>query len=118
MLYMKQYAKFVMLAYALALALLCLTAVIFTYTNINDKYLDTFVFVIVGITNLIGSIIVAKKIKEKGIIIGLIFGLIYFLIIYLLSGISFGFVINVSVGIYLGVAMLTGMLGGILGVNI
>ena len=118
MLYMRQYTKFMMLSYALALVLLCLTAVLFTYTNINDKYLDTFVFVIVGITNLIGSMLVAKKIKQKGIVVGLIFGLIYFLLIYLLSGISFGFVINTSVGIYLGVALLTGILGGILGVNI
>lgn len=118
MLYMRQYTKFMMLSYALALVLLCLTAVLFTYTNINDKYLDTFVFVIVGITNLIGSMLVAKKIKQKGIVVGLIFGLIYFLLIYLLSGISFGFVINTSVGIYLGVALLTGILGGIFGVNI
>ncbi len=118
MLYMRQYTKFMMLSYALALVLLCLTAVLFTYTNIKDKYLDIFVFVIVGITNLIGSMLVAKKIKQKGIVVGLIFGLIYFLLIYLLSGISFGFVINTSVGIYLGVALLTGILGGILGVNI
>ena len=84
MLYMKQYTKFMMLSYALALVLLCLTAVVFTYTNINDKYLDTFVFVIVGVTNLIGSMLIAKKIKERGIVLGMIFGIIYFLLIYFL----------------------------------
>jgi putative membrane protein (TIGR04086 family) len=107
-----------MLAYILALVLLCLTAVLFTYTNINDGYMDTFVYVIVGITNLIGSILVARKIKEKGIVLGMVFGIMYFLLIYLISGISFGFVINVSAAIYLVTALLTGMLGGILGVNI
>lgn len=118
MLYIKEYTKSIMLAYILALVLLCLTAVLFTYTNINDGYMDTFVYVIVGITNLIGSILVARKIKEKGIVLGMVFGIMYFLLIYLISGISFGFVINVSAAIYLVTALLTGMLGGILGVNI
>ncbi len=117
MVYIKQYTKFMMIAYTLAFILLCLTAVLFTYTNINDGYIDTFVYVIVGMTNLIGSMLVARKIKEKGIILGMVFGLIYFLLIYLLSGISFGFVMNVSVAIYLATALLTGMFGGILGVN-
>ena len=118
MLYIKEYTKFMALAYVLAMILLCLSAVIFTYTNINDGYMDTFVYVIVGITNLVGSLLVARKIKEKGIILGVVFGLIYFLLIYLLSGVTFGFVMNVSVMVYLVTAVLTGALGGILGVNI
>ncbi len=117
MLYIKEYTKFMMLAYALALILLCLAAVLFTYTNINDGYMDTFVYVIVGITNLIGSMLIARKIKQKGIILGMVFGLIYFILIYLLSGITFGFVINVSVVVYLATAIITGMVGGVLGVN-
>ena len=117
MLYIKQYTKYMMLSYILAFILLCLTAVLFTYTNINDGYMDTFVYVIVGITKLIGSMLVARKIKEKGIILGVVFGLMYFLLIYLLSGVAFGFVMNVSVAIYLATAILTGMFGGILGVN-
>jgi ABC-type enterochelin transport system ATPase subunit len=52
-------------AYVLAMILLCLSAVIFTYTNINDGYMDTFVYVIVGITNLVGSMFVARKIKDS-----------------------------------------------------
>lgn len=118
MLYIKEYTKFMVIAYVLAMILLCLSAVIFTYTNINDGYMDTFVYVIVGITNLVGSMFVARKIKTRGIILGVIFGLIYFLLIYLLSGVTFGFVINVSVMVYLVTAILTGALGGILGVNI
>lgn len=118
MLYIKEYTKFMMLAYMLAIVLLCLSAVLFTYTNINDGYIDTFVYVIVGITNLVGSMLVARKIKEKGIVLGAVFGLIYFILMYLFSGISFGFVINVSVAVYLATAVITGMLGGILGVNV
>ena len=117
MLYIKEYTKFMVVAYMLAMVLLCLVAVLFTYTNINDGYMDTFVYVIVGITNLIGSLFVARRIKEHGIVLGIIFGLIYFILIYLLSGVMFGFVMNVSVGIYLLTALLTGMFGGVLGVN-
>ncbi len=118
MLYIKEYTKFMVFAYILAMLLLCLSAVLFTYTNINDGYIDTFVYVIVGITNLVGSMLVARKIKERGIVVGIVFGLIYFLLIYLLSGVTFGFVMNVSVIVYLVTATLTGMFGGVLGVNI
>ena len=114
----KQYTKYILLSFALAFVLLCLTAVLFAYTNINDIHMGTFVFVIVGITNFIGSILVSRKIRKRGMLLGILFGLIYFLVIYILSGISFGFVINTSVFIYILTAILSGMLGGILGVNI
>lgn len=117
--YVKQYSKFLVISYVMALVLLCLTALIFAYTNINDSLINTFVFVIVVITNLIGSTLTSRKIKKRGLIIGLMFGIIYFLIIYLLSVILYtGFFINNAVGMYFGLSAIAGIIGGVIGVNL
>ena len=115
----KQYTKFLILSYVIAIVLLSLSAVIFAYTNINDSLINIFVFVIVVITNLIGSTLTSRKIKKRGLIVGLLFGIIYFLIIYLLSAIFYtGFFVNKAVGLYLLMTSVSGMVGGVIGVNI
>ena len=115
----KQYSKFLILSYVIALVFLCLTALLFAYTNINDSLISTFVFVIIGITNLIGSMLVSRKLKRRGFFIGLVFGLIYFLIIYLLTAILYtGFFVNQAVGIYVLVSIVAGIIGGVVGVNV
>ena len=115
----KQYTKFLILSYVIAIVLLSLSAVIFAYTNINDSLINIFVFVIVVITNLIGSTLLARKIKKRGLLIGLLFGIIYFLIIYLMTAIFYtGFFVNKAVGLYLLLTSISGIVGGIIGVNI
>ena len=117
--FIKQYSKFLIISYILAIILLCLTSVIFAYTNINDSLINIFVFVIIVITNLIGSVLLTHKIKRRGLLLGLIFGIIYFLIIYLGSVIFYtGFFVNKAVGLYLLLSSIAGVVGGIVGVNI
>lgn len=117
--YIKQYTKFLLIAYVIAVILLSLSSVIFAYTNINDSLINIFVFAIVVITNLIGSTLLGRRLKRKGFVIGLIFGLIYFLILYLISGIFYtGFFVNQMVGLYLGLCAVASIVGGIVGVNI
>lgn len=116
---LKVYSKFMFISYVIALILLCLVSVLLTYTNIDDSMLLTFVFVIVIISNLIGSTLTSRKIKKRGFFTGLIFGVIYFLIIYLMSIIFYtGFFINETVLMYLLMASVSGVIGGIVGVNI
>ena len=115
----KEYSKFLVLSFVAALILLCLTGVIFAYTSINDSLINVFVFVIVVVTNLIGSTLLTHKIKRRGLVLGLIFGIIYFLIIYVISTIFYtGFFVNKEVGIYMLLSAISGMVGGIVGVNI
>lgn len=70
---LKVYSKFMVISYIIALILLCLVSVLLTYTNIDDSMLLTFVFVIVIITNLIGSTLTSRKIKKRGLLTGLVF---------------------------------------------
>jgi len=117
--YIKQYTKFLLIAYVIAVILLSLSSVIFAYTNINDSLINIFVFANVVITNLIGSTLLGIRLKRKGFVIGLIFGLIYFLILYLISVIFYtGFFANQMVGLYLGLCAISSIVGGIIGVNI
>lgn len=115
----KQYTKFLILSYIIAIVLLSLSSVIFAYTNINDSLINIFVFIIIVITNLIGSTLTSRKLKRRGLLVGLIFGVIYFLIIYLLTAILYtGFFVNKAVGLYLLMTSVSGIVGGVIGVNI
>lgn len=116
---LKNYSKFMGLSYLLAIILLCIVSVILAYTNVSDNMLLTFVFVIVVVTTLIGSTLLARKTKKRGLLCGLIFGLIYFAIIYLISVIFYnGFVFNNTVAMYLLMCSVSGIIGGVVGVNI
>lgn len=119
MILVKEYCKFLIISFVIALILLCLTGVIFAYTNINDSLINTFVFVIIVISNLIGSTFLAHKIKRRGLLMGLLFGILYFLVVYLISVVFYtGFFINKEVGLYLLLSSAAGIVGGIIGVNI
>lgn len=107
------------ISFIISIALLSLCATIFAYTNINDRHLESFVFGIVTISVLVGSIILSKKVNEKGLLLGAIFGLFFCLIVYLLTVILYkGFFITTVLGIYLAICMLSGIIGGVIGVNV
>ncbi|MEG2348506.1 MAG: TIGR04086 family membrane protein [Clostridia bacterium] len=119
---MEKIKKFIIslfVSFLIAMILLSLCAAIFTYTNINDRHLESFVFGVVMISVLIGSTILSRKIKEKGLLIGGIFGMIFCLIIYLITVILYkGFFISNMLGIYIAVSTLSGVIGGVIGVNV
>lgn len=115
----KNYAFSLMIAFLISTLLLSLSAAIFAYTNINDRYLQTFVFGSVMLSVIVASTILAKRIKEKGLLLGAIFGIIYVLIIFCITSIAYtGFVFTNTLLIYLGISVLSGVIGGIIGVNI
>lgn len=115
----KNYTVSLLIAFVVAAIFLCVSAAIFTYTNINDRHLQTFVFGTVFISNLVGATLLSRKVKEKGLIYGALFGFIYCLLIYLITALAFtGFVFTNTLGIYVAVCIVSGMVGGIIGVNL
>lgn len=119
MLKLKNYTFCLIIAFLVSVILLSLSAVIFAYTNINDRYLQTFVFGSIMISVLISSTVLAKKVKEKGLLLGAIFGFLYVLLIFLITSIAYtGFVFTNTLLIYLAISILSGIVGGIIGVNI
>lgn len=114
----KSYVKFLVISYIIAIILLCLASVIFAYTSINDSLLVYFVFGIIIVSNLIGSMLVSRKIKKRGLFTGMLFGIIYFVIIYLISAIFYtGIFFNEAVLMYLITTAVSGIIGGVIGVN-
>ncbi len=115
----KNYMFSLLITFLISIVLLGLSATIFAYTNINDNYLQTFVFGIIMISVLVGATILAKKVKEKGLLIGGIFGFVYVLIIFAITSIAYtSFVFSNTLLLYLAISVVAGVIGGIIGVNI
>lgn len=106
------------ICYVMILLLLLVTSAIFAYTNINDRYLDIFVYSLIGISIFLNSIFLNRKIKSKGVIYGSIFGLSVILSIYLIGAIFFSFSISYVAGIYIAIGVISGLIGGVIGVNL
>jgi putative membrane protein (TIGR04086 family) len=98
--------------------LLLVTSAIFAYTNINDKYLDIFVYSLIGISIFLNSIFLNKRIKCRGVIYGSVFGLLVILSIYIIGALFLGFSMSYIAAIYLSVGIVSGVIGGIIGVNL
>lgn len=114
----KEYSKFLFISICMGLILVCLSACIMAYTNISDTVMPILVYTSVGISVFAGSMMLGRKVKQKGYIYGAIFGFIFFSIIYLFTVVSFkGFFANATAGIYLLTSIVSSALGGILGVN-
>lgn len=115
----KNYAISLLISFVITLILISLVSAIFAYTNINDKHLQTFVFGIILLSVFMGSTLLARKIKQKGLIFGGIFGIIYCLVIYMASSIAYtGLFFSNTLLLYLVISFLSGVIGGIIGVNI
>ena len=116
---LKYYSINLGISFLIAIMFLIITATIFAYTSINDRYLNMFVFGIVALSVFIGSTLSLKKIKKKGFLFGALFGIIFLALIYLFTVIAYkGFFFTNTLGIYALICSLAGVLGGIIGVNL
>ncbi len=115
---LKYFSIHMVICYVMILLLLLVTSAIFAYTNINDKFLDIFVYSLIGISIFLNSIFLNRKIKFKGALYGSLFGILVILTIYLIGALFLGFSLSYGIGIYIVVGMISGLLGGIVGVNL
>lgn len=108
----------IIISFGIIMILIGLSSAIFAYTSIEDRYMQTFVFGSLLLSNLISSTMLTRKIKEKGLVYGALFGLIFCLMLYIITSLIFNnFAITNTLGIYLAVCVLSGTMGGIIGVN-
>lgn len=115
----KYFAINLLISFIITVLLLAVSSAIFAYTSIDDRHLQTFVFGIILLSNLVGSTLLSRKIKEKGLIYGGIFGILYCFSLYLLTSLLFNnFVVSNTLFIYLAISFISGIIGGVIGVNI
>lgn len=115
---LKYFSVHLCICYIMILLLLLVTSAIFAYTSINDQYLDIFVYSLIGISILLNSILLNRKIKCKGVIYGSLFGLLAILIMYGIGGIFLGFSFSLTIAMYMVIGLIAGLIGGAIGVNI
>lgn len=101
------------------LLFLFILSLVFTYTKIEDRFIDSGIFLSMAISAFISSFVLCKMIKKKGIIHGIIVNIISVLIIFLISCIlNNNISITNTLEIYISICCLSGIIGGILGVNV
>ncbi len=116
---LKRYVTNTLISFLISFILMCVTAAIFTYTNIKDIHLQSFVLGIIVFSVLVGSTLLTRKIKQKGLIHGAAFGFIYCLILYISTSVAYtGFCFTNTLLLYLGLSIVSGVIGGVIGVNI
>lgn len=117
--YLKNYIISLAIFFVVLSLLLIITSVIFAYTSINDRYIDSFILFSMAFSAFISSFFLGRKIKKKGIVHGVILNIVSVIIIFGISCIlNHAFKITNTLGIYIGLCALTGIVGGILGVNV
>lgn len=117
--YVKNYL-IAILSFAVSIVLfLIIVSLVFAYTNIDDMYIDSAIFLSMALSAFISSFFLCKKIKKKGIIHGIGVNILCVLIIFIISCVlNQKFSITNTLGVYIGICSLTGIVGGILGVNV
>ena len=113
------FIKALIFSIILTLIALVVLSLVLSFSEVSESVINPAIIVISSVSILIGGFLVAKKIKQKGILNGAILGIIYMLIIYLISSLlNNNFSLGISAFIMIGAGMLSGALGGILGVNL
>lgn len=110
--------KGVILALIITAIAILIFAIILTYTELSEDYMNPTIIGITAISILISSALATRRIGKNGMFFGAIIGFIYICILYLISSLlnwKFGIDIQALVMIVLGI--LGGVLGGIIGVN-
>lgn len=100
------------------IALIILSCLL-AYTSVPESCESIVIIIVNSIAIFIGSFVITRKRKNKGIIIGGGYGLIYIIIMYLISSfISMNFSLNMNSIIMIISSAIMGMVGGIVGVNV
>lgn len=98
---------------------LVIASSIFAYTNLDDRFLNIATYIIVIIPSLISSFLLAKLVKNRGMIHGIILNIICMNLLFIIfSLLNKNIEFTNSYYIYLGISALCGILGGVFGVNL
>ncbi len=117
--FMFDFGKSLILSILLTFIALLLLSAVLNFTDVSENIISPSIIVISSVCIMIGSFIVSKKIKEKGILNGAILGILYMFVLYIISSIANGsFALNVSSLAMIGIGIIAGIFGGILGVNL
>ena len=115
----KNIMKGIVISFLITMGMLFVLAILLCYTNMKESLIEPCIIFVSSFSILIGSFLVMKKIRQKGLFYGMVLGIIYMLMIYLISSfISMNFSIGSGTIIMMLLGIISGVLGGIIGVNL
>ncbi|GIW49044.1 MAG: hypothetical protein KatS3mg079_520 [Caloramator sp.] len=79
------YLKSIIRGIILSIVLLLITAVVFHYSNLDPKHIDTVTFIITVLSIVYASLYGCFKIKTKGYLHGGIIGILYMVVVGMVS---------------------------------
>ena len=113
-----QILKGLIISLLITLISIFIFSIILTYSNMSEKIIPIVIIILTFISILIGTIIVVRKIKKKGMLNGAIIGGTYVILLYLISSLlNTGFAFNTYTILMIIAGIVSGIIGGIIGVN-
>ncbi len=107
------------IAIIITIVALLILSFVLAYTDLKESFAMPIIWIILGCSIIIGSIISSRKVKSNGLINGSIVGFIYIFVLYLLSSLIVrNFALNTYSFIAIAISIITGVIGGIIGVNL
>ena len=104
--------KGVLISFLFTIISLTIFAILLVYTNLSEGIIQPVIITLTGISILLGSSIITRKIKKNGMFNGAIIGISYILTIYIISSLlSSNFTITISSAIMILVGLICGILG-------
>ncbi len=111
--------KGIVASYIITIPLFIFFALVLTYTNFPEKYVESAVLAVTVLSVLAAGFTTTRSIGSKGWLNGGIVGLIYMIILYILNCLIYqDFSINRRVLTMLLIGVLSGSVGGIVGINV
>lgn len=113
-----QILKGLIISLLITLISIFIFSIILTYSNMSEKIIPIVIIILTFISILIGTIIVVRKIKKKGMLNGAVIGGTYVILLYLISSLlNTGFAFNTYTILMIIAGIVSGIIGGIIGVN-
>jgi len=110
--------KALLIALIATVLLVAVLSALLTWTGLPEGAAGIGIIIIIILSNIIGGISLAKKMRANGMMGGVLLGLVYAVAIYLLGCIFYNKVdININTLIMLIASVVSGGIGGIMGVN-
>lgn len=111
--------KGIIVSVIITLIMILSLSIILSNSDVKESVIMPTVIFMTSFSILIGSFVITKSLKEKGIVYGSVLGVVYMLLLYVISSIiNFNFSLNINSLIMIVIGVFGGAIGGILGVNL
>ena len=105
-------------AYITTLVFIAILAALLSWTGLPESFSAFGLILIAIISNIIGGIAIAKKMRSNGWINGAMGGICYVILLYFIAAVFYNsLAVTANTFVLLAICVFSGVIGGIIGVN-